>query len=256
MGCMAMDVAHILEKGRHEFKALTVTFEGERAQEPPRRYTAIHLTFQVTTNAGQDVVERAIELSHTKYCSVSNTLRPDLDFKTTVIITRVNRRPYIDWLRGLAVVVMMEWHSIDSWSVTAGRDSEAFGWSAWIGGWAAPSFLYLAGVAVSLAGIARMRRGLDRHAASWTLQKRGWRSSPLRMCSGSSPISSLRAPRGRQSSSRTSSISSVLEWSPRRGAGAVRRRDARRPCGCSCLPPSSCCSRHTRDCGGGRRCCM
>ena len=86
----------------------------------------------------------------------------------------MNRRPYIDWLRGLAVVVMMEWHSIDSWSVTAGRDSAAFGWSAWIGGWAAPSFLYLAGVAVSLAGTARMRRGLDRHAASWTLQKRGW----------------------------------------------------------------------------------
>jgi putative redox protein len=87
MSCMAMDVAHILEKGRHDLKALTVTFEGERAQEPPRRYTAIHLTFHVTTNAGRDVVERAIELSHTKYCSVSNTLRPDLDFKTSVIIT-------------------------------------------------------------------------------------------------------------------------------------------------------------------------
>jgi uncharacterized membrane protein len=86
----------------------------------------------------------------------------------------VNRRAYIDWLRGLAVVVMMEWHAIESWSVTTGRDSEAFGWSAWIGGWAAPSFLYLAGVAVSLAGVARMRRGLDRHAASWSLQKRGW----------------------------------------------------------------------------------
>jgi len=87
MGCMAMDVAHILEKGRHALKALTVTFEGERAPEPPRRYTSMHLTFQVTTSAGRDVVERAIELSHTKYCSVSNTLRPDLDFKTTVVVT-------------------------------------------------------------------------------------------------------------------------------------------------------------------------
>ncbi len=88
MGCMAMDVAHILEKGRHALTALTVTFEGERAAEPPRRYTSIHLTFHVTTSASKEVVERAIELSHTKYCSVSNTLRPDLDFKTSVVITK------------------------------------------------------------------------------------------------------------------------------------------------------------------------
>ena len=87
MGCMAMDVAHILEKGRHDLKALTVRFECERAPEPPRRYTMVHLHFDVSTNAGKAVVERAIELSHTKYCSVSNTLRQDLDFRTSVTIT-------------------------------------------------------------------------------------------------------------------------------------------------------------------------
>jgi putative redox protein len=87
MGCMAMDVAHILEKGRHDLKALTVRFESERATEPPRRYTMVHLHFDVSTNAGKEVVERAIELSHTKYCSVSNTLRQDLDFRTSVTIT-------------------------------------------------------------------------------------------------------------------------------------------------------------------------
>jgi uncharacterized OsmC-like protein len=48
----------------------------------------MHLTFHVTTTASREVVERAIELSHTKYCSVSNTLRPDLDFKTFVVITQ------------------------------------------------------------------------------------------------------------------------------------------------------------------------
>jgi putative redox protein len=88
MGCMAMDVAHILEKGRHDLQALKVTFESERAPAPPRRYTMVHLHFDVTTNAGKDVVERAIELSHTKYCSVSNTLRQDLDFRTSVTIAR------------------------------------------------------------------------------------------------------------------------------------------------------------------------
>jgi uncharacterized membrane protein len=86
----------------------------------------------------------------------------------------VTRRPYIDWLRGLAVVVMMEWHAIDAWSVTDGRQSTAFGWVAFIGGWAAPMFLYLAGVSVAFAGAARMRRGSDLRAASWAVQKRGW----------------------------------------------------------------------------------
>lgn len=87
MGCMAMDVADIIAKGRHTLRALRVTFEGERAPQPPRRYTMIHLRFEVTTGATQDVVDRAIELSRTKYCSVSNTLRPDLDFRTSVVIT-------------------------------------------------------------------------------------------------------------------------------------------------------------------------
>lgn len=86
----------------------------------------------------------------------------------------MNRRAYIDWVRGLAVVVMMEWHVIDSWSVSDGRDSTAFAWITFIGGWAAPMFLYLAGVSVALAASARMARGLDLRAASWAVQKRGW----------------------------------------------------------------------------------
>ena len=86
----------------------------------------------------------------------------------------MTRRPYIDWLRGLAVVVMMEWHVIDSWSVNDGRDSTAFSWVAFIGGWAAPLFLYLAGVSVALAGASRLRRGCDLREAAWAVQKRGW----------------------------------------------------------------------------------
>ena len=86
----------------------------------------------------------------------------------------MSRRAYIDWVRGLAVVVMMEWHVIDSWSVSDGRDSTAFAWITFIGGWAAPMFLYLAGVSVALAASTRMARGLDLRAASWAVQQRGW----------------------------------------------------------------------------------
>ena len=84
MGCMAMDVVHILQKGRHDLRGLIVRFEGERAADQPKRYTAIHLIFDVTGNVPEDAITRAIALSHEKYCSVSNSLREDIAFRTSV----------------------------------------------------------------------------------------------------------------------------------------------------------------------------
>ncbi len=85
------------------------------------------------------------------------------------------RRAYIDWLRGLAVLIMMEWHAVDAWTSTGVRGSEAFRIAALVGGWAAPLFLFLAGVAVPLAGAAKIRRsGVDRRTAAFELQVRGW----------------------------------------------------------------------------------
>lgn len=83
MACMAMDVVHVLQKGRHDLQALSVTFDGTRAPEHPRRYTAMHLHFEVTGDVPDAAVTRAIELSRTTYCSVSNSLRPDMEFRTT-----------------------------------------------------------------------------------------------------------------------------------------------------------------------------
>ena len=87
MACMAMDVVHVLQKARHDLRAMSVTFEGTRAPKPPRRYTAIHLHFAITGDVPNAAVERAIELSRTTYCSVSNSLRTDIEFKTTFAIT-------------------------------------------------------------------------------------------------------------------------------------------------------------------------
>ena len=84
MGCMGMDVVHILEKGRHDLKGLQISFEGERATETPKRYTSIHLAFHVTGDVSEDAVQRAIQLSKDKYCSVLSTLRPDLEFHASV----------------------------------------------------------------------------------------------------------------------------------------------------------------------------
>ena len=81
-GCMAMDVVDILRKGRHPLRGLDVAFEGDRAETPPRRFVRVKLTFVVHGAVPADAVTRAIALSHEKYCSVSNSLRPDIEFNT------------------------------------------------------------------------------------------------------------------------------------------------------------------------------
>ena len=93
MACMAMDVVHVITKGRHDLQALRVEFEGERAGEPPRRFVTMHLKFVLTGDIPPAAVERAIMLSKTKYCSVSNTLRPDIDFQTTFEIRTPAAKP-------------------------------------------------------------------------------------------------------------------------------------------------------------------
>ena len=82
-GCMAADVVSILQKGRHPLTGLRASFSGERAEDPPRRYTRITLHFHVSGAVPADAVERAIALSREKYCSVWHSFRQDLDFTTS-----------------------------------------------------------------------------------------------------------------------------------------------------------------------------
>ncbi len=81
---------------------------------------------------------------------------------------------HVDWLRGVAVLCMILWHAADSWTRQDARRGDAFQWVVLVGGVAAPLFLFLAGVAVAVAGAGRVGRGASRAAASWGLQKRGW----------------------------------------------------------------------------------
>ena len=82
-GCMAVDIVDILQKGRYTLTALTASFHGERAPEPPTRFTAITLHVTLTTDAPASAIQRAIDLSHDKYCSVWHSMRQDIAFTTT-----------------------------------------------------------------------------------------------------------------------------------------------------------------------------
>ena len=74
-GCTAIDVLHMLRKGRQPITDMRVELDAERADDVPKVFTKIHLHF-VLTGAGLDPhkIERAINLSASKYCSASMML--------------------------------------------------------------------------------------------------------------------------------------------------------------------------------------
>lgn len=82
-GCMAIDVVDIVTKGRHDLRGLSASLTANRAEEPPRRFVAVALHFVVTGAVPEAAVERALQLSRDKYCSVWQTLRQDIPFATT-----------------------------------------------------------------------------------------------------------------------------------------------------------------------------
>jgi putative redox protein len=82
-GCMAIDVVDILQKGRFDLAGVEARVETERRPEPPRYLTRAVLHFVVRGDVPADRVERALELSRERYCSVWHSLRPDIDLKTS-----------------------------------------------------------------------------------------------------------------------------------------------------------------------------
>lgn len=85
--CMAMDVIHILEKGRHDLRGLKADLVGHRAPDEPRRFTRIELRYTVTGSIPDEPVARAIQLSRDKYCSVWQSMRQDIEFDVSFSIT-------------------------------------------------------------------------------------------------------------------------------------------------------------------------
>ena len=85
-GCMGIDIVDIVHKMRVELEGLDVRVEGDRAPEPPRRYTRIRLAYEARGVAEEDLpkLQRAVDLSEEKYCSVLHTLRQDIELETEI----------------------------------------------------------------------------------------------------------------------------------------------------------------------------
>jgi putative redox protein len=78
-GCSGSDVVLILEKMRARLTRFSLEISGTRREQDPKRYTAIHLTYHLAGSGFDEAkVRRAIDLSLTKYCSVVQSLAPDI----------------------------------------------------------------------------------------------------------------------------------------------------------------------------------
>lgn len=82
-GCTAYDVVLILKRGRHDVRGCSVTLTSERAPADPKVFTRIHMQFKVTGRGiPPAAVERAIAMSHEKYCSASIMLGKTAEITT------------------------------------------------------------------------------------------------------------------------------------------------------------------------------
>lgn len=82
-GCSAYDVVLILKRGRHDVRGCSVRLMSERAPVDPKVFTRIHMQFTVTGKGiPASAVERAIAMSHEKYCSASVMLGKTAEITT------------------------------------------------------------------------------------------------------------------------------------------------------------------------------
>lgn len=83
-GCTAYDVVLILKRGRHDVSGCSVKLTTERAETDPKVFTKIHMHFTVSGRSiPPAAVERAIAMSHDKYCSASIMLGKTADITTS-----------------------------------------------------------------------------------------------------------------------------------------------------------------------------
>jgi len=85
-GCTASDVVDIAGRMRVPMSALELRVTDERRGEPPRHYTKLKLVYHVegVADADRPKIERAVHLSHEKYCSALHSIRRDVAVESEV----------------------------------------------------------------------------------------------------------------------------------------------------------------------------
>lgn len=86
-GCTSMDVISMLKKMRVELKSLNVIVEGELSEEHPKRFTKMHVIYEVEGDKlPMDKIQKAVTLSEEKYCGVSVVYRKAMEITSEIRI--------------------------------------------------------------------------------------------------------------------------------------------------------------------------
>jgi putative redox protein len=89
-GCTAFDVVMILKKARQNIHGCKVHVNAQRAQEDPKVFTHIHFKFIVTgQNLDPSRVNKAVDLSHEKYCSATIMLSKTAEISHSIEINEL-----------------------------------------------------------------------------------------------------------------------------------------------------------------------
>ena len=83
-GCSTIDLIHILRKGRYEITSYASEVIATRREEMPRIFNAITLLITLETDAPDEVLNRAIALTKTKYCSAFAVLEASCPVEVSV----------------------------------------------------------------------------------------------------------------------------------------------------------------------------
>lgn len=94
IGCAAWDIASILKKQRQQLTALQVTAESEREESPPWRFKKIHILYRISgKNLKKESIQKAIELTEQKYCSIFATVKNAVEISSSFEIWRDDDNP-------------------------------------------------------------------------------------------------------------------------------------------------------------------
>jgi putative redox protein len=86
-GCTGSDVVSMLQKMKVELARVVIEIQGERREEHPRRYVALHYRYHLSGEGlDQEKASRAVQLSLEKYCSVVHTFAPDLKVTHEIVL--------------------------------------------------------------------------------------------------------------------------------------------------------------------------
>lgn len=85
-GCMSIDVLSILSKKRQDIAHYQVHIQAERKEGVPASFSRFNFEFEVDKNVSEEKLTQAIELSHTKYCSVWASLDQNIAFTYSIKI--------------------------------------------------------------------------------------------------------------------------------------------------------------------------